>query len=105
MIALHRHHVASAAPGRDAKSIALALDDERGYLHCVELGQAALRRLAGALRWLERKSQAEDGDGARCVRGAASDASSSERPPTTSGKLASSPSRRRSRTATQAASN
>ena len=40
----------------------------------LELGQTARPRLAGAARWLERKGQAEHGDGAGRFRRAAGDA-------------------------------
>src|SRR5439155_22680679 len=44
------------------------------YRDRVEFGQTALRRLAGAVRWLEREGEAEHCDGSSRVRGAAGDA-------------------------------
>ena len=54
----------AALPGRrHAEAVALALHDEHGHLHRVELGQAVgRRRLALARRRLEREGEAQHGD-------------------------------------------
>ena len=50
---------------RNPERIALALDDEHGHLHPLELlepaGRCGFRAAAG---WAERESEAQDGDGA-----------------------------------------
>jgi hypothetical protein len=74
VIAPHLYDLTSGARVGHTEPITFALDDERGDCHRVELGQAVLRRLAGAAWGLERECQAEDGDGACRFRGAASDA-------------------------------
>ena len=53
VIAPHLHHLASGARGRDAESIALALDDERGHLsprRARASGSSAACRRAAAAR-------------------------------------------------------
>src|SRR5205814_1297644 len=74
VVARDRRHFASRARRRDSEPIALALDDERRHSHRLEFGEAALRRLTAAARWLEREREAEHADGARRFRGAACDA-------------------------------
>src|SRR5438876_7735240 len=54
---------------RDPERVAGALDDERRHRDRVELGQAARRRRA--TRRLQREREAEHGDGARRLDGAA----------------------------------
>jgi hypothetical protein len=80
VIAPDLHYPAGSALGRHPESITGALDDERGHCHRVELREPALRRLAGPLRRLEGESKAQDGDGARRLRGATSDAGTERTP-------------------------
>jgi hypothetical protein len=60
--------------GWHTEPVALALDDENGNLDRIELLQAALGRLPGSARRLERKSEAEDGPGSGRLDGPAGDA-------------------------------
>ena len=74
VIATHLHHLASRTRRRHAEPIAFALNDQGRHCHHVELGQAALRRLAGASGRFEGESETEHGDSAGRRRGTASDA-------------------------------
>src|SRR5690625_1845523 len=57
--------------GRHAEGVAVALDDEGGYVRGVELGQPA--GAVGTPRWLEREGEAEHSDRVERPGGAARD--------------------------------
>jgi hypothetical protein len=62
VVARYLDHLAQRSGRRDSEAIALALDDECRHGHRVQLGEAALRRLARAARRLEREREAKDCD-------------------------------------------
>jgi hypothetical protein len=71
VVARHGDNLPGPPRRQDSERIAFALDDER---HRVDLGQAALRRLAGAPGRDEREREAEHGESACRFRRAAGDA-------------------------------
>jgi hypothetical protein len=75
VIAGHRDDGSALRSGWDSEPVLFALDDEHREPHLVELGEAALRRLApGPSRRLQGEGQAEHRDRARRLRRAAGDA-------------------------------
>ena len=91
MVAGYLRHFASWASRRHPEPVVLALDDERRHRHGVELVEAALWWLVAAARRLERK--ARQSTPTAPVSSAVRQATQApiERPPTMSGRPASSP--------------
>src|SRR5436190_20939803 len=68
VVALQAHDLAAGPVGRHPERVALALDDQHGYLDGLELGQAGL---LGATRRVQREREADDAGGAGRGGGAA----------------------------------
>ena len=94
-------HLANWARWRHPEPVALALDDEGRHRYGVELGETALRRLAAARR-LERDARQSTATAPVSSTVRQATRAPIERPPTMSGRPASSRSRSCSTTATQA---
>ena len=69
------HDSAMRCRRRHPEGVALALDDERGDLHGVELGQPALARIVRLARRVKREREAEHRRSAGLGRSATGDAS------------------------------